>query len=86
MADPASLPDWPRLMAVELAASYLGVSASTFRTLGIVPLNIRKRVLWDRVSLDIYVNRISGQPLSDHETERAAAEQERAFLAKFSCG
>lgn len=86
MTDRASLPDWPRLMAAELAADYLGVSASTFRTLGIVPLNIGRRVLWDRVSLDIYVDRISGQPLSEDATERAAAEQERAFLAKFNRG
>jgi hypothetical protein len=69
-----------------MAAHYLGVCAATFRTLGIAPLNIGRRVLWDRRSLDLYVDRMAGAPLSEDELERAAADQERAMLARLTGG
>lgn len=82
MTDRASLPDWPRLMSIELAASYMGLSANTFRNLDIVPLNVGKRVLYDRRSLDIYADRLAGQPLTGDDRDRAASDVEAAFFAR----
>lgn len=72
----------PRHMGIEEASRYLGVSASTFRNLGICPVNIGSRVLWDRQSLDLYADRLSGRPLDDADRNRAAGDVERDFLAK----
>lgn len=76
------LPFWPRLMGAEMACQYLGVSAGTFRSLNIRCGNIGRRVVWDRVDLDRYADRISEQPMT--ETERAAetSEVERKFLER----
>lgn len=56
----AALPDWPARMGEDLAAAYLGVSASTLRAgsaSGRYPRPIRdgKRVLYARVQLDRFV-------------------------------
>lgn len=72
----------PRLMSCDMAAQYLGVSVNTFRSLSIVPLNIGRRVLWDKRSLDIYVDRLGGQPLALDDRERAIADVERSFLER----
>ncbi len=82
MADRADLPDWPRLMRIGLAAQYLGVSEGTFRSLGIVPQNIGSCVLYDRISLDRFADRLSGQPLSKDERRAEAEAVERAFLER----
>lgn len=79
----ASLPDWPRLMSVEQAAAYMGgLSTNTFRALGICPLNIGKRVFWDRRSLDLYADQLAGQPLTTDDEARGMADEERAFRAR----
>lgn len=66
MADRALLPNWPRYMTVGVAAQYYGITATAFRTLGICPVNIDGVALYDRRSLDLYADRLSG--LSDATT------------------
>lgn len=66
----AILPDWPRLMDVELAASYLGIGASTLRESGPEPKRLGRRVLYDRRDLDRWADALGGQPLD--EPKRAA--------------
>jgi predicted DNA-binding transcriptional regulator AlpA len=54
------LPDWPRLLSREEAATYVGVSATLFDqevSSGMWPQPIRRgaaggRVTWDRVAID----------------------------------
>lgn len=55
-----SLPDWPRLMKIELARSYLDMSETKFRELvkqGALPQGFEdgSNVKWDRQDLDSYV-------------------------------
>ena len=78
------LPHWPRLMGIDLAARYLGVSPTTFRSLNIKSRPIGRRVLWDRLDLDRYADALGDQPLSIDETAAEAAEIERRFLEKRS--
>lgn len=60
-ANAVSIPYWPRLMPVALAAKYLSMSHTMFRGLGIVPIEANgRKVLYDRRSLDLYVDRLSG--------------------------
>lgn len=77
-----NLPDWPRLMPIAMAAAYYSMSENTFRLLGITPIERGRKVLYDRRSLDIFADRISGQPIDGVDAERAAIDQERAFLAR----
>lgn len=78
----ATLPNWPRLMGAEVAASYLGISTSMFRTLDIRCRNIGRRVVWDRVDLDRYADMLSGQPLNGAERAAESSEVERKFLER----
>lgn len=60
-----TLPDWPRRMSAPLAAQYLGVSVSSFRSRvasGMYPKGKRDggNVLWDRAALDLWVDKWSG--------------------------
>lgn len=80
MSDRAALPDWPRLMSVELAARYFSVSVNTFRSWGLSPIEQGRRVLYDRRSLDRYADFLAGQPLSPAERRNEASEVERRFL------
>lgn len=66
----AHLPDWPRLMDVDLAAAYLGIGASTLRATRIEPVRHGRRVLYDRRDLDRWADALAGQPLD--EPARAA--------------
>lgn len=61
MAERAALPDWPRRMDADLAASYLSVSKTTFlqrvaKRAYPSPKREGKRVLWDRRLLDRFVD------------------------------
>jgi predicted DNA-binding transcriptional regulator AlpA len=61
----SALPDWPRLMSADLAASYLSISKTTFlQRVGArafpQPIREGKRVLWDRRRLDLFVDARSG--------------------------
>jgi hypothetical protein len=76
----AALPDWPRLMGEDLAASYVSLSATTLREHGPAPKRFGKRRLYDRHDLDRWADRIGGQPLTMPEMKAEAAEVERRFL------
>jgi hypothetical protein len=79
----AALPNWPRLMGVDLAAAYLGLSATTLREKGPEAKEYGKRRLYDRNDLDRWADRLGGQPLTVPETEgRRRAEVERRFMEK----
>lgn len=58
----ARLPDWPRLMPLRLACAYFGICDRTFRSLGIAPRRIGRRVLWDRQDLDRFADGMAGTP------------------------
>jgi predicted DNA-binding transcriptional regulator AlpA len=63
----ASLPDYPGVMGEDLAATYLGVSRSTFRSrvrAGAYPQPCRdgRRVLWARRQLDSFIAARFGLP------------------------
>lgn len=62
-----TLPDWPRLMKIKLAAAYLDMSESKFRQLveeGRLPAGYQDdaSVKWDRADLDIYADNLSRKP------------------------
>ena len=78
----ARLPDWPRLMSLPLASAYFGVCAATFRTLGIRPCRIGRRVLWDRQDLDRFADGMSGQPVRGRDPGAAAKAMERRFFER----
>lgn len=59
----AALPDWPRLMDVDLAAAYLGIGATTLREHGPEAKRLGRRVLYDRRDLDRWADALGGQPL-----------------------
>lgn len=62
MSDAPALPAWPRVLSDDLAARYVGLSASTFARLvaaGTAPPPIRLspgRIGWDRYALDRWVD------------------------------
>jgi hypothetical protein len=78
----ADLPDWPRLMSVDLASAYLGLSATTLREKGPAAKAYGKRRLYDRHDLDRWADRLGGQPLTMAEQKQEAAEVERRFLER----
>lgn len=77
-----ALPDWPRLMSVEMAAAYLSRSVTTIRERGPHPKRDGRSVLYDRVDLDRWADRLGGQPLTDRQREEEAKEVERRFLER----
>jgi Fe-S cluster biosynthesis and repair protein YggX len=76
----AALPNWPRLMAIDLASAYLGLSATTLRQKGPAPKEYGKRRLYDRIDLDRWADRLGGQPLGVAERKAEARDVERRFL------
>jgi hypothetical protein len=77
-----TLPDWPRLMGVDLASAYVGLSANTLRSVGPKPRAVGKRRLYDRTDLDRWADRLAGQPLTAQEMTLEASEVERRFLER----
>lgn len=69
-----ALPDWPRLMPVELAAQYLGIGATMLREKGPDPKRLGKRVLYDRQDLDRWADALGGEPLDDKERTAEASD------------
>lgn len=49
----------PRLMQARLAAAYLGMSPTKFRTLGLPRKRVGGNVLYDRLDLDAYASSLS---------------------------
>lgn len=75
------LPDWPRLMSVELAARYLGLSETTLRDIGPSPCQTEiRRVLYDKKTLDRWADRLSGQPLDEMEMQAETSDVENRCL------
>ena len=72
----ADLPHWPRLLSVEQAAAYVGVSASSFvQRIGNpwpAALRIGRRKLFDRLAIDRAVDDLSqgGRAPSEVDTPR----------------
>jgi hypothetical protein len=81
-ARPVLLPDWPRLMPIELAAAYLSRSVSTIRDRGPTPKRDGRSILYDRNDLDRWADRLGGQPLTPTQREEEAREVERRFLER----
>ncbi len=73
----AALPDWPRLMAVDLAAQYVGIGTTMLEEQGPAPKRIGRRKLWDRRDLDRWADALGGQPLEGREAEEHAKDIER---------
>jgi len=74
------LPDWPRLMSEELAASYLGIGHTYLREQGPAPKRLGRRRLYDRIDLDVWADRLGGQPLEGRALELARRDTERRFF------
>ena len=72
--DPASMPDWPRLMNEKMAAAYLGIGASTLRERGPKPKKHGARTLYDRKDLDRWADALDGQPLDQDSREEEAGD------------
>ena len=71
--DLAGLPGWPRLLSRRQAACYLGVSPGTLDAhVGITPLRVGGRRLWDRSVLDRYVDSLDhGRRSPGDQTKRS---------------
>ncbi|NFV80061.1 hypothetical protein [Magnetospirillum aberrantis] len=55
-----NLPNWPRLMSVDQAAAYCGLSGEAFRQhVTVQPLRFGRRVLYDRMKIDSWLDEIS---------------------------
>lgn len=80
------LPDWPRLMPLRLACAYFGVCDKTFRSLGIAPRRIGRRVLWDRQDLDRFADGMAGVPSRLLEPTAGQRAMERRFLKRLKNG
>jgi hypothetical protein len=60
-ADIAHMPDWPRLLSRVQAAEYAGLSPNTFdQHIKVEPIRLGKRVLFDRLQLDRFIDTLSG--------------------------
>ena len=66
----------PRLMAEPDAARYLGMSATTLRTLGLPRKELRSKRLYDRFDLDDYANTL---PYEGKDDAAASALTDKAF-------
>ena len=66
----------PRLMAEPDAARYLGMSATTLRTLGLPRKEMRSKRLYDRFDLDDYANTL---PYEGKDDTGATALTDKAF-------
>lgn len=60
----------PRLLRIDEAARYLGVSATTVRKL-VAPVKLGARVLWDRRDLDAFVDSLRTVAPDASATDRA---------------
>lgn len=70
----------PRLMGLQDAAHYLGIGKTMLLDRGPKAKRLGTRVLWDRVDLDRWADRLGEQPLEDPDDEAEAKDVERRFL------
>ena len=78
MSKKADAPGWPRLMSEAVAATYLSLSATTLRRLGVPSVRIGRRRLYDKMQLDRFADELGGR--TDQGTTLTATEVERRFL------
>ena len=76
----AGMPDWPRLMGVDMAADYLGVSATMLEEHGPEPKRWRGRRLYDRRDLDAFADGLGGMPLEGPAARDYSRTVEQDFL------
>lgn len=70
--DIACLPDWPRLMDRETAAAYVSLSVGSLKLLGVRPIRVGGRVLYDRSALDRVVDALAANDQSGSLTNAKA--------------
>lgn len=73
---------WGRLLSAEDAAEYLGIGVTMLRGLGIKTKPVDRRVMWDRLDLDRWVDRISEQPISDADQSKEQEDEEARFFER----
>lgn len=76
------LPNWPRLMSEPQAAAYLSIGKTTLRTKGPAPKREGRRVLYDRLDLDRWADRLGEQPGEDVDYAAECAEEERIWMER----
>jgi hypothetical protein len=76
------LPDWPRLLSIELAAAYVGLGVTAFEALELPARRIGRRKLYDRNELDRWADRLDGQPVEDGGGADESKAAERRFLER----
>lgn len=86
MADRAALPHWPRLMAEDLAAAYIGISTSSLRERGPAPKHVGRRALWDIRDLDRWADAIDGQPLDPQQRAEESDDVHRRVMERLRNG
>jgi hypothetical protein len=82
-----ALPEWPRLMAADLAALYLSIGLTMLRERGPAPKRFGRRVLYDRQDLDRFADRLGGSgeaPPSAPLTVADRKEVERRYLDRLA--
>jgi hypothetical protein len=75
-----SLPDWPRLMKVHMAAAYVGLSKNSLLRHGPSPKRVAGNVVWDRGDLDRWADAIAGVPLDAGQVESHSSDVERRWF------
>jgi hypothetical protein len=76
------LPDWPRLMSVQLAANYVGLGETAFEALELPAKRIGRRKLYDRHDLDRWADRLDGQPVEAGDEAAESTSVEAQFLQR----
>jgi len=75
----SELPDWPRLLSRPLAAAYVGVSTGTLALVPVNPVRIGRRILYDRLSLDAFVDDLT---LADRSPDGPASRSIEEWLGR----
>lgn len=76
----AELPDWPRMLTADMAASYCSMSADRFRSLcPVAPLYWGAQARWDRLKVDVWLTQLGerGGPGNDPAPDDAEAWVDR---------
>ena len=78
--DRNTLPDWPRLMREEMAAAYLGISASMLRERGPASKHIGRCAVWDRRELDRWADALGTESTDPQPLDQSEREAEGGAL------
>jgi hypothetical protein len=86
---PDSLPSWPRLLTLDLAAAYVGMSPNAFEmdvpAVWPAPVPGMRRKVWDRAEIDATLDRIRGiaaQSSQPTKEQRREAYERRQYRHK----